>query len=222
MSNAEIEASSIASDLRQVTTDHALTLTTSWNSWQSPLPVEAVDDVECWDVPFGDDWLVRELSLAGGHGAEYILAFNSAGDPPAQLFATTEEGDRGRSRGIVEDLELVDSAEEFTCGDCDEPFESQAQLNGHLANPHTDCERALDDDQEEEADDKENDDEDGPVYPDGVTSADLQAAVDEHAYLSEVADALDLTKGRARSLLFAEDLYGDVIEGRDRCGGGRR
>lgn len=88
-----------------------------------------------------------------------------------------------------EDEDDPDSTE-FRCEGCGETFESENALRGHGA---TDCSE-----------------EPTVELPDGVSIADVEAAVDEHEALGDVAAELGVTRGRARTITVALGLYGDV------------
>lgn len=57
------------------------------------------------------------------------------------------------------------------------------------------------------------------ALPASATVQDVHAVVDDVRYLHEVADAFDLSSGKARAILLTLGRYGDVLEGRDYTGG---
>lgn len=57
------------------------------------------------------------------------------------------------------------------------------------------------------------------ALPGSATVEDVHAVVDDVRYLHEVADAFDLSTGKARGILSTLGRYGDVLEGRDYTGG---
>ncbi len=88
---------------------------------------------------------------------------------------------------------------------------------GHGYGPYVDLEIVDQNSEEDDQDDQdgEGEDEDDAaaleeVLPEDVTADDVDAAVADHETLGEVADALEISVGRARTLTVLADVYGDV------------
>jgi hypothetical protein len=214
--------------------------------WAGSLDVvDASEPVE-WDVPLGDDWWTRQLTIEGARGGCYVIVAINDGRSPTITSYREDDGELDR-RGDVLDLvlatvddpdtsetgdeDLEESEGDHECPDCGDQFEAGQHLAGHRNNPHTACSPAsadagddhevgeelpedLEDDGDEE-DTIETTEDDTPL-PDDVTEADVERAVNSHTYLNEVADALDISPGRTRTLLVHLDYYADVSEGESR------
>ena len=169
--------------------------------WSNPLDVVDADDPVEWDVPYGVDWWMRTIYLEGGNGAEYAIVYSTISTPARVECYRAEDDELGDKRGSVEHLALVDNQDdedEHAVGD-----ELPADVNDEDDAETTDTETEV-------------------ALPDDVTKSDVATAADDHETLGKVADALGLTPGRARTVLFHLGHYGKVQDVVTRPGGGRR
>lgn len=187
----ETSSTSICETVATVTPGDAVEFADEHYEWASPLDVvEATDAVE-WDVPLGDDWWTRAITVEGSNGGRYAIVAVNDGNPDVTSYRE-DDGERDR-RGEVVHLEPAGAADddEHAVGD-----ELPEDLD--------------DEDTEDDGDDSEL-----PVaLPDHVSVADIEDAVAEFVKIGEVADALDVPVGRMRTILVKLDLYSEVREGR--------
>jgi hypothetical protein len=170
-------------------------IATSTNEWRTPMEVVDVDRVE-WDVPFGEDWLIATIALEGRYGGQYVALIDDVDD----RRILRNDGDHDAWSTLVQ-FEPADD-ETFVC-ECGQEFDDPAALAGHQNHPGTDCSPSGDD---------QDQDDPTPELPNGLTIDDVRTAVDEHVTLSDVANALELSVGQARSVLFDLDAYSEVRE----------
>ncbi|WP_137288801.1 hypothetical protein [Natronorubrum halophilum] len=183
--------------------------------WASPYEVVDVDHVE-WLGATGETWTTREVLVEGGYGSTFAVAATE-GDQDLEL--RTHPG--GQKRGDLVQFEPVDESGTSTEDDTTELSEApDVDLEEDATDDDAD---GSDDDVQKETDAEEitvdgvddvQDDEDETevALPDGVTPGDVEAAVDEHYGLGDVADEIGVTRGRARTITVALGCYGDVSD----------
>ena len=163
--------------------------------WSSAFEVADAGEPVEWDVPFGKDWLTRSVIVEGGYGSTYAIEIDAGSDDvlPRELYRY-EDGELGDKRGRLTRFELADTDRE------QDTTENDAEEI-----------EAVDVDDPSDADQDEDDSKDVEL-PAGVTESDVHAAVDEHTYLDDVADELDLPEARARSVTHSLDVYSEIRE----------
>lgn len=135
------------------------------------------------------------------------------------------------SCGSADEEPAADGPVDPTTDECDPPAEavttSEAPTTDALEEGAADDAPApagaviADDQDESELDATTPDDQAEPRVsrPGGVAEADVEAAVDEHDRLGDVADELGVTRGRGRTITVALGWYGDLRDGPARRGG---
>ncbi|SNZ18288.1 hypothetical protein SAMN06269185_3321 [Natronoarchaeum philippinense] len=192
---------------------------TAHHDYASPLDVVAVDGPDEWAVPYGSDWRTATLRVETSRGTIYEIGIDSGAGEVATLFAL-DDGARGTRYGAVEQLALVEDD-----GDQDEDSDEEnpgtapitdgcngddgAGADDELTSPAIDAEDLVD--TLEEASNTDDSDA-GPTLPESVTSEEIEAAADKCDYLDGVAEELDVTPSKARSLLVNHGRYADISE----------
>ncbi|WP_121744440.1 hypothetical protein [Natronorubrum halophilum] len=180
--------------------------------WASPYEVTDVDHVE-WIGATGETWTTREVLVEGGYGSTFAVAAVE-GDQDLEL----RRHPGGQKRGDLVQFEPVGESGTSTEGDTTELSEAP---DVDLEEDAADDDGSGDDVQEETdaeeitvdgVDDVQGDNEIEVALPDGVGPDDVEAAVDEHYGLGDVADEIGVTRGRARTITVALGCYGDVSD----------
>ncbi|WP_134668983.1 hypothetical protein [Halorussus marinus] len=216
--------------------------------WSTPLDVIDADDLVEWETPFADGWWTHTIRLKSTD-IEYDLEYSSIPDPARVELYTFEDEERCEKRGDVQHLAVIEEDYVLICGtttnrgdvshrpDPDNPGQPACQYASMndmwfrkqpevLGDGWSLCE-ACDSDAETDSDDGSTMDVDVKL-PDRLTPEDVEDAVDEHrqahgmAKLGDVADALELSVGRMRTVLVALDLYGEHVREVYRPKGGGR
>jgi hypothetical protein len=185
-----------------ITPGDAVELAVDDYEWQLPLDVVDAHDAIEWDVPLGDDWWTRTIIVEGGNGGQYAICYDDDGETADAVCYRQADGGVGDKRGDVVHFALAeaDDQHDHECPDCGDRFETGQHLAGHRNNPHTSCSPAGSDPDEHEK-------------SDGISETDVEDVVDEHTHLNDIADALGIKPGRARSKLVHLNLYSEVREG---------
>ncbi len=151
--------------------------------WASPFAVVEIDE-QPWITPNGGVWKSRRVTL------EPTVDHPTAQPRVIDVYTGGPRPTAGHGYGPYVDLEVVDQDSEDDGDEGDQPDQ--------------DGEDEDESEDEDEADDLEE------VLPEDVTVEDVDAAAADHETLGEVADALEIRVGRARTLAVLAGVYGDV------------
>lgn len=154
--------------------------------WANPLTVLAAESSTRWEVPFGQSWVTRRLTLEGGYGAEYVVELDTGADPPAVCYATDEDGTPDDVRGVVERFGDARRGQPHVCEQCGDSFASIDARDGHRKQVH-------------------------PQLPDDIDETEFREIVADADVLLEVQQATRCSRERVKALCRRFDIDTDLI-----------